>query len=56
MVSAADTKVAFTVFDEDVLKDDLVGSGEIPLSQLTKFKNNIDWFPIQWKGKPAGKV
>ena len=56
VVSDVDTKVEFTVFDEDVMKDDLVGSGEIPLAQLTKFKNNIDWFPIQWKGKSAGKV
>ena len=34
----------------------MVGSGQISIVKVTKYRENIDWFPIEWKHKSAGKV
>jgi hypothetical protein len=51
--------LSITVFDqEDWGADDLVGDSIIPLSQLCRVEDLAldEWFDINWKGKPSGKV
>ena len=47
----------FHVWDDDIGKDESIGVGSTKLSGLIVNGNGIDeWFPIQHKGEPAGKI
>ncbi len=48
--------VHFKVWDDDVGKDDFVGEGSTKLSALVHENGIYEWFDIQFKGKPAGKL
>ena len=48
--------MTLTVFDEDVGKDDKVGSNVIKLSSLCVNGGLDEWFQVQHKGKNCGSV
>ena len=48
--------VHFVVKDEDVGKDDTVGSGTVKMSAFAINGGIDEWYDIQHKGKAAGKV
>jgi hypothetical protein len=42
--------------DEDLDADDLIGEAVIKISALCVNSGIDEWFEIQYKGKPAGRV
>ena len=46
----------FTVYDEDVTKDDVVGEGITKMSALSLNGGLDEWYTIQYEGKSAGKL
>ena len=49
--------IHFHVWDDDVGKDESIGVGSTKLSALVVNDQGIDeWFSIQHKGEPAGKI
>ena len=46
----------YTIFDDDVGKDEKLGDGEQKLSAFTCLKDWDEWFEIEHKGKKAGKI
>jgi Ca2+-dependent lipid-binding protein len=53
-MEATANHLTLTVYDEDMLSSDIVGTCTIPLSTLCRQVD--EWFIIQYKGKNAGKV
>ena len=49
-------ELRFQVFDEDITRDGNVGEGSTKLSALMRADGFDEWFLIQFKGEPAGKV
>lgn len=48
--------IKLTVFDEDIKKDDVIGSCEIKVAALCVHGGFDDWFKIFWKGKEVGTI
>ena len=46
----------YHVFDDDIGKDDSIGKGSTKLSALVHNGGVSEWFEIQHKGEPAGKI
>ena len=46
----------FHVWDDDVGKDDSIGQGSTKLAALVLNGGISEWFEIQHKGEPAGKI
>ena len=42
--------------DEDVTTSDFVGSTKIKISTFTRVTSFDEWFNINYKGEPAGKI
>lgn len=42
--------------DEDVTTSDFVGSTMIKISTFTRLASFDEWFNINYKGEPAGKI
>ena len=46
----------YEMWDHDVGKDDNIGVGSTKLAALVLNGGISEWFEIQFKGKPAGKI
>ena len=46
----------FHLWDDDVGKDESIGQGSTKLAALVLDGGINEWFDIQYKGKPAGKI
>ena len=46
----------FVAKDDDPLKDEKIGQGTSKLSAFACYEDWDEWFPIEHKGKPAGKI
>ncbi|KAI9247831.1 C2 domain-containing protein [Sporodiniella umbellata] len=44
------------VFDEDSKREDLISEGEVDLTKVLEEGEIDDWFPLQYRGRPAGKI
>ena len=55
-ITGTEDSVTLTVYDEDIGKDDFVGSGVLMLSGLLKTGSYKDWLSLQYKGKEAGEL
>lgn len=49
-------ELEFHVWDDEIGRDESIGSGSTKLSALAVHGGFDEWFEIQHKGKPAGKV
>jgi len=52
------TQDSLTIYaaDDDNFSDDPIGNVEISLHQVIANGGGVTWYPLVWKGKPAGEV
>jgi len=48
--------ITFEAFDNDPGKDEKIGNGDSKLSAFACYDDWDEWFPIEHKGKSAGKI
>lgn len=49
--------IHFEVWDKDILKGDLIGSGDLSFSKIFQMGNRVSgWIPLFYKGKDAGEL
>ena len=46
----------FHVWDDEIGRDNVIGSGKTKLSALAIHGGFDEWFEIEYKGEPAGKI
>ncbi|KAI9321281.1 C2 domain-containing protein [Dichotomocladium elegans] len=49
-------KMHMQVFDEDASREDLISEGEVELSKVLQDGEQDGWFPLKYRGKPAGQI
>lgn len=42
--------------DKSIFKNDIIGSCYVKLNDLVAYKPDVKWYPLSYKGKPAGEV
>ena len=55
-ITVADNEIVFTVFDDDVLTSDVIGSFEINPHKLCVNEGVKRWYVIKHKGEEAGQI
>jgi hypothetical protein len=49
--------IHFEVWDKDILKGDLIGSGDLSFNKIFQMGNRVSgWIPLYYKGKEAGDL
>jgi len=49
--------IHFEVWDRDILKGDLIGSGDLSFNKIFQLGNRVNgWIPLYYKGKEAGDL